>query len=74
MPARSSRGLRGLNEYNQATAPPTGASERIYCRPSATLDNDLYQALKALREARSWRQARAAFEASALPTPAGDDT
>ncbi len=64
--------ISGLKGANQATAPPARTSERLYCRPSATLDNDLYTALKALREAQPWRQARSALEASAELTPAGD--
>ena len=46
----------------------------LLTRYQTTLDNDLYKALKALREAQAWRQARAALEASAVPTPAGDAT
>ena len=46
----------------------------LLTRYQTTLDNDLYKALKALREAQSWRQARAALEASAVPTPEGDAT
>ena len=40
-------------------------------RYQTALDNDLYKALKALREAQSWRQAKAVLEASAVPA-AGD--
>ena len=36
-------------------------------RYQTALDNDLYKALKALREAQSWRQAKAVLEASAVP-------
>lgn len=46
----------------------------LLTRYQTTLDNDLYKALKALREAQSWRQARAALEASAVPAGAGDAT
>ena len=46
----------------------------LLTRYQTTLDNDLYKALKALREAQAWRQARAALEASAVPAPAGDAT
>ena len=46
----------------------------LLTRYQTTLDNDLYKALKALREAQAWRQARAALEASAVPTAAGDAT
>ena len=46
----------------------------LLTRYQTTLDNDLYKALKALREARSWREARAALEASAVPTASGEVT
>ena len=36
-------------------------------RYQTALDNDLYKALKALREAQSWRQAKAELAASAVP-------
>ncbi len=36
-------------------------------RYQTALDNDLYKALKALREAQSWRQAKAVLAASAVP-------
>ena len=39
----------------------------LLTRYQTTLDNDLYKALKALREAQAWREARAALEASAVP-------
>ena len=46
----------------------------LLTRYRTTLDKDLYKAFKALRDFQSWRQARAALEASAVPTPAGDAT
>ncbi len=46
----------------------------LLTRYQTTLDNDLYKALKALREAQSWRQAGAGLEASAVPAPEGDAT
>ena len=46
----------------------------LLTRYQTTLDNDLYKALKALREARSWREARAALEASAVPAASGEVT
>ncbi len=45
----------------------------LLTRYQTTLDNDLYKALKALREAQSWREARAALEASAVPAVSGED-
>ena len=45
----------------------------LLTRYQTTLDNDLYKALKALREAQSWREARAALEASAVPATSGED-
>jgi hypothetical protein len=44
----------------------------LLTRYQTTLDNDLYKALKALREAQSWREARAALEASAVPAAGGE--
>jgi len=44
----------------------------LLTRYQTALDNDLYKALKALREAQSWRQARAALEATPVPAAAGD--
>lgn len=44
----------------------------LLTRYQTTLDNDLYKALKALREAQAWREARAALEASAVPAASGD--
>ena len=46
----------------------------LLTRYQTTLDNDLYKALKALREAQSWREARAALEASAVPAASGEVT
>ncbi len=43
----------------------------LLTRHQTTLNNDLYKALKVLREAQSWRQARAALEANAVPAAAG---
>jgi hypothetical protein len=44
----------------------------LLTRYQTTLDNDLYKALKALREAQSWREARAALEARAVPATSGE--
>ena len=53
----------------ESQSPPTQTD--LLTRYQTTLNNDLYKALKALREAQAWRQARAALEASAVPAPAG---
>lgn len=45
----------------------------LLARYQTALDNDLYKALKALREAQAWRQARAVISVSPL-LPGGDDT
>ena len=44
------------------------AQPELLTRYQTALDNDLYKALKALREAQAWRQARAALEASPVPS------
>jgi hypothetical protein len=44
----------------------------LLTRYQTTLDNDLYKVLKALREAQSWREDRAALEASAVPAASGE--
>ena len=45
----------------------------LLARYQTTLDNDLYKALKALREAQAWRQARAVIDV-APASPGGNET
>jgi hypothetical protein len=45
----------------------------LLARYQTALDNDLYKALKALREAQAWRQAKARITATPV-FPDGDDT
>ncbi len=61
---RSAHAIKSRSQViEQALPTQTG----LLTRYQTTLDNDLYKALKALREAQAWRQARAALEASAVP-------
>ena len=50
----------------QSQALPTQTD--LLARYQTALDNDLYKALKALREAQSWRQARAVIDVAAAAT------
>ena len=45
----------------------------LLARYQTALDNDLYKALKALREAQAWRQARAVIDVPSA-SPEGDGT
>jgi hypothetical protein len=45
----------------------------LLARYQTALDNDLYKALKALREAQAWRQSKALISAAPI-LPDGDDT
>ena len=45
----------------------------LLARYQTALDNELYKALKALREAQAWRQARATISVAPM-LPGGDDT
>ncbi len=61
---RSANAIKSRSQVIEQALP---TQTDLLTRYHTSLDNDLYKALKALREAQAWRQARAALEASAVP-------